>query len=136
MRIWNEELIPKLCRQHLLAVWREGLGAYKIITENKKGYRNHPAVKEFRHNKGELTNRLIHIRVEMKKRGYNPKPYPWHKGKRTYCSWNENGQEHGYYLDEAISTSVVINTEHAYTPWQTLEEQIAVLKRKGCDCNI
>lgn len=36
MRIWHESLIPKLCRQHLLAMWREGLGAYKIITENKK----------------------------------------------------------------------------------------------------
>ena len=47
MRIWHEQLIPHLCKQHLLACWREALGAYSIITKNKRGYRNHPATQEF-----------------------------------------------------------------------------------------
>lgn len=107
MRIWHEELIPKLCRQHLLAVWREGLGAYAIITQNKKGYRNHPAVKEFEDNSLELKNRLWAIRKEMLRRGYNPKGLP--DAPMTFGKVNE---------------------------WQTLEEQIAVLKAKGCECAV
>ncbi|MHA2330232.1 MAG: pyrimidine dimer DNA glycosylase/endonuclease V, partial [Candidatus Hodarchaeales archaeon] len=43
MRIWDISLIEFLCDKHLLAVWREGLGAYSIITNNKKGYSKHPA---------------------------------------------------------------------------------------------
>jgi hypothetical protein len=76
MRIWHEDLIPYLKRQHLLAVWREALGCYKIITENKKGYRNHPAVIEFTNAKSILWERLYIIRQEMLKRGYHPKELP------------------------------------------------------------
>lgn len=112
MRIWHEELIPKLCRQHLLAVWREGLGCYKIITENKNGYRNHPAVKEFENNHGELRLRLSSIRQEMISRGYKPKELPFPESGLTG------------------------NTFGKYEPWQTLDEQIEVLKLKGCNCRI
>lgn len=108
MRIWHESLIPKLCRQHLLAMWREGLGAYSIITNNKKGYRNHPAVKEFENNHLELKNRLWAVRQEMLKRGYNPKPLP---DARMRC-------------------------DGKVIPWQTLEEQIEIIKYKKCDCKV
>ena len=113
MRIWHEQLIPKLCRQHLLAMWREGLGAYKIITEDKKGYRNHPAVKEFENNAGVLWFRLNIVRNEMLKRGYNPKRMP-------------NARLEDY---DALCSNKIIE-------WQTLEEQIEVLKQKQCDCAI
>lgn len=119
MRIWHEKLIPKLCRQHLLAMWREGLGCYKIITEDKKGYRNHPAVKEFDNCPLELSRRLALVRMEMQSRGYNPKKLPWDE--------SPNGYE--------ISTHSSV-TESSYHPWQTLEEQIEVLKKKGCRCQI
>lgn len=112
MRIWHQELIPKLCRQHLLAVWRESLGCYKIITENKKGYRNHPAVKEFENNVGELRLRLRDIRKEMLNRGYHPKELPFPENGLTGVTFGK------------------INT------WQTLEEQIEVLKEKGCNCQV
>jgi uncharacterized protein (TIGR02328 family) len=111
MRIWHEQLISKLCRQHLLAMWREGLGAYAIITENKKGYRNHPAVKEFENNPHRLWERLANVRNEMIKRKYHPKNLP----------------------DPIIPT---YNNIGLVEPWQTLSEQIQILKAKNCKCNI
>jgi hypothetical protein len=113
MRIWNEQLIPKLCRQHLLACWREGLGAYSIITENKKGYSQHPAVKEFEGYPVALLWRLFKVRNEMIFRGYKPKELP----KREYHGEDFCG---------------IIEPE----PWQTLEQQIEILKSKKCQCNI
>lgn len=110
MRIWHEKLIPILCQKHLCAVWREGLGCYKIITENKKGYRNHPATKEFEHSPVSLRHRLGLVREEMLKRGYHPKEFD--------------------------SLPIFIGKEPAPIEWQTLEEQISVLKAKGCKCNV
>ena len=111
MRIWHEQLIPKLCRQHLLACWRESLGAYAIVTGEVDGgsYKNHPAVKEFDGCPIELKNRLVFIRREMLARGYSPKLIP------------------DYPLE--------ITTKN-YIPWQTLDQQIEVLKAKKCDCKI
>ncbi len=111
MRIWHEQLIPHLCQKHLCAMWREGLGAYKIITENKKGYRNHPAVKEFISAPSQLGKRLLLVRNEMLRRGYNPKLLP-------------------------ITLYTIPILKEQYKEWQTLDEQIEVLKLKKCNCNI
>jgi hypothetical protein len=104
MRIWHESLIPCLKRQHLIAMWREGLGCYKIITENKKGYRTHPAVIEFEECP-EILHEILHkVAAEAKKRGYNFKELPnliTFGGKRK--------------------------------PWQTLEEQKQLLLQKDPD---
>lgn len=110
MRIWHEQLIPKLCQKHLCAMWREGLGCYKIITENKKGYRNHPAVKEFENGVDSLWDRLNTVRNEMIDRGYHPKIMP----------------------KLPIIHFFVRNVK----PWQTLEQQVEILKAKGCKCKI
>lgn len=107
MRIWHEQLVPKLCRQHLLALWRESLGCYKIITEGKSGYRNHPATQEFIDSPVALWNRLSVIRSEMLARGWNPKPLP-----------------------------KLVNKHGAVKERQSLNEQIARLKEKGCNCNV
>lgn len=110
MRIWHEELIPKLCQKHLCAMWREGLGCYKIITENKKGYRNHPATQEFINCPLALFNRLQKIRSEMLTRGYHPKLLP----------------EIGSYGFQRSKVK----------QWQSLEQQIEILKAKGCKCKV
>ena len=94
-------------------MWREGLGAYKIITENKSGYRNHPAIKEFEKCQGRLYLRLYKVREEMIARGYHPKELP---------VWQEFGNGIFYVPIEE--------------PWQTLDEQIEILKAKGCKCKI
>ncbi len=109
MRIWHEELIPKLCQKHLCAVWREGLGCYKIITENKNGYRNHPATQEFMDCPNFLWLRLHKIREEMLARGYKPKELP------------------------SSVPQVMIGFPKE---WQSLEEQVEILKAKGCKCNV
>lgn len=108
MRIWHEDLIPKLCQKHLCAMWREGLGMLSILTENKQGYRNHPATKEFEGRPWALWVRLRKVREEMVKRGYKPKSLPLING----MSGPSNQL------------------------WQTLEEQIEVLKSKKCRCNV
>jgi hypothetical protein len=110
MRIWHEQLIHLLCQKHLCACWREGLGAYKIITENKKGYRNHPAVKEFESNTFELWKRLNYVRKEMINRGYHPHEMP-----------------------EVLLADL---TYGKVKEWQTLSEQIAILKNKKCKCKV
>lgn len=107
MRIWHEKLIPHLCQKHICAVWREGLGCYKIVTENKKGYRNHPATQEFINAPKELYERLELIRAEMLKRGYHPKELP------------EKPTVSGHVKE-----------------WQSLAEQLAHLKTKGCKCEV
>ena len=107
MRIYHPSLLPRLCRPHILAAWREGLGAYSIITNGKKGYSHHPAVLEFKNSPSSLFARLKLIRKEMLARGYNPKELPPEKKKRGKV--NE---------------------------WQTLSEQIQVLRNKGCMCVI
>lgn len=114
MRIWHEELIPRLCRQHLLAVWREGLGCWAILTQDKKGYRNHPAVLEWEDDLCGLWGTLYDIRKEMLQRGYKPKKLPEirHACKNNLCRYD-------------------INKE-----WQTLEEQVEVLRGKGCKCDL
>lgn len=112
MRIWHEQLIPHLCQKHLCAMWREALGCYKIITENKKGYRNHPAVKEWENNPYGLWQVLKLVRVEAIKRGYKFRELPF-----QFFGNLRIGRVKG-------------------KEWQTLEEQMRVLKAKGCSCNI
>lgn len=112
MRIWHQKLIPKLCRQHLLAVWREGLGMWSILKQDKKGYRNHPATKEWDGDMLGLYMRLCVIRGEMLRRGYNPKNIP--------CT-----------ADEFLNLNGTKQKE-----WQTLDEQIRVLIVKGCKCDV
>lgn len=90
-------------------MWREGLGCYKIITENKKGYRNHPAVKEFENASISLWFRLKRIQEEMFDRGYHPKEMP----KLSLARGIENPKE-----------------------WQTYNEQVEILKAKGCKCKV
>ena len=110
MRIWHEKLIPKLCRQHLLAMWRESLGCYSILVNDKKGYRNHPAVKEFEGLPCCLWDRMFLVREEMLRRGYHPKDMP-------------------QFVDGHTKP-------HKPKPWQSLRQQVEALKIKQCDCKI
>jgi len=109
MRIWHEKLIPKLCQKHLCAMWREGLGMYKIITENKSGYRNHPATLEFIGKPHLLYTRLQLVRNEMLSRNYHPKELP----KFIFGQYSGKNKQ-----------------------WQTYAEQVEVLKNKNCSCKI
>lgn len=42
----------------------------------------------------------------------------------------------GYHPKEIPDYSVSLTFSSEYKPWQTLDEQIEVLKQKGCKCQI
>ncbi len=72
MRLWS--LSPQyLDRQGLLAVWREGLLARKVLSNKTKGYKNHPQLDRFKASDEPLKNIDIYlygIFLEAKNRGY------------------------------------------------------------------
>jgi predicted RNA-binding protein (virulence factor B family) len=108
MRIWD--LPPeKLCRSHLLGEHRELHAIWNILTKGKRGYRNHPETKRWEGKLTALFNRHEELVTEMNKRGY------LHKSDldREKCIGDEIQRK---FVD-------------------TKEQQIEILKRKGCSCN-
>lgn len=72
MRLWS--LSPKyLDCQGLLAVWREGLLAKKVLKGDTKGYKKHPQLNRFRKSGDALTYidaYLFGVYQEAERRGY------------------------------------------------------------------
>jgi len=72
LRLWS--IHPKyLDRVGLLAVWREGLLAKRVLEGKTKGYRNHPQLLRFRRYENPLDlidAYLYQIYLEAKRRGY------------------------------------------------------------------
>jgi len=72
MRLWS--LHPKyLDTKGLLAVWREGLLAKKVLEGKTIGYRNHPQLIRFRNSRDPLlyiNAYLYQIYLEASRRGY------------------------------------------------------------------
>ncbi len=73
MRLWS--LTPKyLDTKGLLAVWREGLLAKKVLEERTKGYKNHPQLirfKNFEEPLAAINSYLYYIFLESQYRGYS-----------------------------------------------------------------
>jgi len=73
MRLWS--IHPKyLDTKGLLAVWREGLLAKKVLEEKTKGYKNHPQLERFKKTENPIlyiNAYLFQIFLEAKRRGYN-----------------------------------------------------------------
>lgn len=73
MRLWS--IHPKyLDSQGLVAVWREGLLARKVLSGQTSGYRNHPQLTRFKRQQKPLKHidaYLYHVWKEAKRRGYN-----------------------------------------------------------------
>lgn len=108
MRVWDQVPPGDLCGKHLLAQWREGLGLWNILTQGKSGYANHPETRRWRGNERALLDTLHRTRAAMLLRGWNPKPAP-------------------------EAPAIVQSTAGALpAPW---DDQVAVLRAKGCKCN-
>lgn len=72
MRLWS--IHPRyLDARGLVALWREGLLAQKVLLGDTKGYRNHPQLRRFRDTPdpaGAIAQYLKHIADEADARGY------------------------------------------------------------------
>ncbi|MEM3573387.1 MAG: pyrimidine dimer DNA glycosylase/endonuclease V [Nitrososphaeria archaeon] len=73
MRLWS--IHPKyLDQKGLVACWREGLLAKKVLLGKVKGYKNHPQLIRFKMQKDPISainTYLLHVLLESIKRGYN-----------------------------------------------------------------
>lgn len=108
MRIWD--LPPRdLCRVHLLGEHRELHALWTIITQDKKGYRNHPETKRWVGKLLALHNRHEALVTEMTRRGYN----------------------HNSILDKKLATGEAVQKTFLHTS----EEQKELLKNKHCSCH-
>ena len=109
MRIWD---IPpsKLCTKHLLGEHRELHAIWNILTQNKSGYSKHPETLRWKGKLAALYLRHEELAKEMLRRKYNHKT----ELDRKYASGN-------------LSQNQFVNT---------YDEQINILKNKGCKCKI
>ena len=109
MRIWD--LNPSLlCRNHLLGEHRELHALWTIITEGKKGYSSHPETLRWVGKQRALYLRHEDLVLEMKKRGYN----------------------HASDLDKSLATGSKVQNKFVHS----LKEQIEIIRKKHCDCQI
>ena len=73
MRLWS--IHPKyLDWKGLVALWREGLLAQKVLRGNTKGYKNHPQLIRFKDTSDQSTAIVNYLRLiieEADSRGYN-----------------------------------------------------------------
>jgi len=109
MRIWD---IPpeKMCRQHLLGEHRELHALWSIITNNKKAYAHHPETMRWR---GKL--KALYLRHEA-----------------LVHEMTERGYKHHTPLDPALATGKAVQDEFV----DSYEEQVRLLKERGCDCRV
>lgn len=109
MRIWD---IPpeKMCRQHLLGEHRELHALWSIITNNKKAYAHHPETLRWKGKLKALYLRHEALVNEMTGRGY----------------------KHHTPLDPALATGKAVQDEFV----NTCEEQVRILKERGCECRV
>ncbi len=72
MRLWS--IHPKnLDAKGLVALWREGLLAQKVLQGKTQGYRNHPQLNRFKKTSDPITaigKYLYHVHKESLRRGY------------------------------------------------------------------
>lgn len=110
MRIWD--LDPSLlCRQHLLGEHRELHGLWNILMHNKRGYRQHPETKRWVDRQWALRQRHEALSVEIMRRGFqHHSPLP--------------------FLPSFIAQVVQDQFVH------TIEEQVQILRSKGCGCRV
>ena len=109
LRIWDVSP-SKLCRNHLLGEHRELHSIWVVITENKKGYSLHPETLRWHGKLKAMYLRHEKLVDEMITRGYN----------------------HHSPLDRRKATGSKIQNVFV----DSIENQIKILRKKGCPCNV
>lgn len=107
MRIWD--LPPdRLCRPHLLGEHRELHAIWSVLTTGRRGYARHPETRRWQGKLRALWLRHEALVAEMDRRGYR----------------------HASPLDASLATGDEAQTHLI----DTIDEQIARLRAKGCSC--
>ena len=107
MRIWD--LHPgRLCRQHLLGEHRELHALWAVLNKSSGGYINHPETRRWKGKRRALYIRHRELAQEMISRGYR----------------------HLSPLDKDLADGKGKQDVFLQSP----REQLAILKKKGCDC--
>lgn len=109
MRVWD--LDPsRLCRQHLLGEHAELHALWTILTGDREGYRDHPETKRWEGKLAALYRRHEALVEEMTARGYR----------------------HESPLDAELATGASEQDAYVDPPG----DQEAILREKGCDCDV
>jgi len=119
MRIWDEELIPKICDNHLVKMWQDVWDCFDEITENPGKKHKTPEILEFQACPLMLVHRMEMVYKEAGKRGYSvfiepPDPY-------------------------SVSDQVLLDGVKEmkyYVPWLPLKDQILLLKSECIYCRL
>lgn len=112
-RIWD--IHPsKLCKNHLLGEHRELHGVWTVITQNKKGYANHPETMRWRGKLPALKRRHDMLVAEFKRRGW------------------KSGFDH----KTPLSLKGITGSKIQRVKVDPLEQQIKEIKAKGCNCKL
>ena len=109
MRIWDLSPVM-LCRQHLLGEHRELHALWTVLTENKKGYSQHPETKRWVGKLKALYTRHQALVKEIEARGY----------------------QHHSDLNKQLATGSANQTEFV----NSIEEQKEILRNKKCECKV
>jgi hypothetical protein len=109
VRIWD---VPpeRLCRNHLLGEHSELHGVWSTITQGKRGYAYHPEVLRWEGKLKALYLKHQEIVQEMERRGFN----------------------HNSPLDPELATGSAHQDAFVDSP----DEQIEILREKGCRCRV
>ena len=109
LRVWD--ISPdKLCRPHLLGEHREIHAIWSILTQEKKGYSNHPETLRWKGKLKALYNRHEKIADEMIKRGYN----------------------HRSPLDIMLASGDSKQDKYV----NSIDEQKKILRERNCECRV
>ena len=118
MRLWS--LHPQyLDARGLVALWREGLLAQKVLAGATRGYRNHPQLHRFRaHPRPDATiAAFLHgVAQEAKRRGYRfdeSKIGPTRKGLALQVTNGQLTFEWEHLLEKLRRRAPVLAVEHA-----------------------
>ena len=109
MRIWD---IPanKLCTKHLLGEHCELQTLWNILIQNKSGFSRHPETLRWKGKLAALYLRHEELVIELKKRNY----------------------QHKSDLNTVFATGLSIQEKFV----DSYDEQVEILKHKGCRCKI
>jgi hypothetical protein len=122
MKIWHEELIPKLCSAHLWQMWNDGHLIYYLV--NGIATTENPELKamlvEFEGCPLELAFRLERVRQELNKRN----PHKLFPLKADIHPFDVTDEPITQYFKE----------KKRYTPYYSLHQQEKQLLFKKCPC--